>query len=444
MLKQEASVWQGEREAEMVKDGRLMRRLVGMILARLQDAGLERVEDPRARRGRRWPFLAMLRVCVIALASGRKSLAEAEALTDEMSHPLRSKLGIRGRMPDTTLRATVVRVRPSGIRQCIRHQVHNAERRKALTPQGLPFGVVAIDGKSTALEAWDHLYAQRQVDSTKTGACGLLRTLTCSLVSSRAKVVIDAMPIPPATNEMGHFQTTLLGLIKSYDRGLFRVVSTDAGMCSLSNASAVVAAKKDYLFALKGDQPTLLAEAKRLLGEEKTPLAQSEDVVGKYMVTRRLYRTSEMAGYLDWEHLETLLRVESEKREIVSGQVVEHEERYFISSLKAEVLSDKKWLLMVRMHWGVENQCHNTWDTAFQEDDRPWIEMDPQGALVVALLRRLVYNMMALFRSVTQRSEEKRQTPWKDLLRWMYNALIGAREEDLAGLRPRQRAVVPS
>ena len=104
-----------------------------------------------------------------------------------------------------------------------------------------------------------------------------------------------------------------------------------------------------------------------------------------------------MAGYLDWTHLQTTLRVESEMVDIETGEVVEQEE----------------------------------------DDDRPWIAADPKGSLNVMLLRRIAYNMLALFRAVTQRSEEKRMTPWKDLLRWVYNTLIAAQETDLAGLRER-------
>ena len=148
-----------------------------------------------------------------------------------------------------------------------------------------------------------------------------------------------------------------------------------------------------------------------------------------------------MAGYLDWTHLQTTLRVESEMVDIETGEVVEQEEedvnRYFISSLEAGKLTAPQWLKLVRMHWGVENNCHNTWDTAFEEDDRLWITADPKGAMNVMLLRRIAYNMLALFRAVTQRSEEKRMTPWKDLLRWVYNTLIAAQETDLAGLRER-------
>jgi len=341
-------------------------------------------------------------------------------------------------VPDTTLRGVLVRIQPSELRKCLHRQIKRAYRRKALAPVGLPFGVVAIDGKSTSIEAWDHLYAQRHEDANGTRVCGLVRTLTCSLVSSRAKVCIEAVPIPPATNEMGHFREALRGLVRAYGRSLLRLVSTDAGMCSLHNADEVKQSGKEYLFCIKGDQPTLLAEAKRLLAYEECPLCETVDVSGKYTVSRRLYRTQEMAGYLNWSHLRTVLRVQSSKREIETGFEVEHENRYFVSSLESKELTDEQWLYVVRQHWAVENQCHNTWDTAFEEDDRPWIVCSAQGALVVALFRRLSYNMLALFRCVSQRSEERRQVAWKELMRWMYNALICSRQEDVAGLRTRQ------
>ena len=51
--------------------------------------------------------------------------------------------------------------------------------------------------------------------------------------------------------------------------------------------------------------------------------------------------------------------------------------------------------------------------------------------VVVMLLRRIAYNMLALFRTVTQRSEERRQTPWRDIVRWLYQAVIAATDEDV-------------
>ena len=54
--------------------------------------------------------------------------------------------------------------------------------------------------------------------------------------------------------------------------------------------------------------------------------------------------------------------------------------------------------------------------------------------VAVLLLRRMAYTLLALFRSVTLRSEESRGMRWKDLLAWVRDALIAAAAEP-----PRQR-----
>jgi hypothetical protein len=427
-------------ENEMAKDVRMQRRMLGMLSARLPEARLDRVRDPRSRRGRRRGLGVLLTSVVAGIAAGCKSLMEAEALSAEMSAASRRRLGMQGRLPDTTMRDTLVRLAPSELRRCLWSQAKAAHQRRALVPVGLPLGVLAIDGKSsTCREADDH-YAQRQT-SDSGHECGLVRTMTCSLVSSASRLCLDAIPIPAQTNEAGHFAAALESVHRTFKKArLFELVSYDSGACSVANAALVIDKQLHYLFGLKENQPTLAAEARRLLGHLKPDkaAASSIDVVSNNrVVTRRLYLTEEMAAYMEFPGLRTLLRVESETHD-ATGAVIEHEDRYLISSLPLERLSHEQWLLVVRRHWAIENNCHHTWDTAFREDERPWIEKDPQGMLVVTLLRRVAYNMLALFRSVTQRSEERRATPWKDLLRWMYQALFSATAADSDGLRTRE------
>ena len=81
-----------------------------------------------------------------------------------------------------------------------------------------------------------------------------------------------------------------------------------------------------------------------------------------------------------------------------------------------------------------------TFDTVFFEDDKPWIQDSPKGALAVLLLRRIAYNLLALFRSVTQRSEERRRMPWAALLRGFAYAFVAVTDVHLAALRTRNIA----
>jgi hypothetical protein len=441
----------------MAQPAQLTRRIAGLLRSRLPELRLERVADPRSRRGRRWKHLpVLLRAVLVGLMAGCKALADVEALTDEMSVAIRRMLGIPRRVPDTTLRHMLVKMEPNEIRLRLHGHTKAAHRRRALTPFGLPFGQVAVDGRGTALPDvkpdevpegsdgdWAEQFAQRHTQPDGS-SYRLMRTMTCTLVSARAKPCIDAMPIPARTNEIGYFATVVRGLVKVYKRSrLFRLISADAGNCSEANARLVTGELNlDYLFRLKADQPTLLAEAKRLLGglKARQAVAETVDVVGNKTETRRLFITDEMAGFLDWEHLQTTIRIRKETHDIETGKLLDKEDHYAISSLAIDTLSPPQWLYAFRIHWGVENQCHNTWDTAFKEDDNPWIESDPKGMVAVLLLRRLAYNLLALYRSVTQRSEEKRQTPWKTVIRWVYNTLIAAQVADLEGLRERKVA----
>jgi hypothetical protein len=386
----------------------------------------------------------VLSTLVVAMMAGAKSLLDVERLTTEISAPLLRLLSIPRRLPDTTARNILCGLDPTQIRARLYAEVRAAHRRKALEPQDLPFGVATMDGKGTALPSCDDLYAQRQ---TAAGPLvGVLRTMTAALVSSRAKPCLDASPIPALTNEMGHFPTALDELCAAYGHlDLFRLLTYDSGACSRANAAYVRSKRLDYLFALKGTQPTLETEAKRLLAGRAPGHADawSEDVRNGHVVVRRVYLTEEMAGYDDWDHLATVLRVESETRD-ARGHRIAHDERYFIASLARHELRDAQWLTVTRLHWGVENNVHNTLDTVFMEDDHPWIEADPKGALIVALLRRLAFNLMLFFRCVTQRSEDRRAMPWAHLVHAVWLALVRTAADDLRSTPVRATTVAPA
>jgi len=98
-------------------------------------------------------------------------------------------------------------------------------------------------------------------------------------------------------------------------------------------------------------------------------------------------------------------------------------------------LTADHWLLVARRHWGVETS-HQILDAAFDEDDHRWIEACPRAALVVAILRRIAYTMLALFRSITQRSDEPRVTQWETLMTDLFVTLITTTELELRDPKP--------
>ncbi len=184
-----------------------------------------------------------------------RSLWETEQLTEALSPAARRLLGLPRRLAARRRGTRSVAYRS---RRCGRRSIGwyaTAWRRKALAPVGLAFGVVALDGKATSVPTLNHPLVQNHV-TDQLVPFGIARTVTCSLVSARGRPCIDAIPIPAATNEMGHFQAAFASLLESY-RGLFDVVTYDAGALSEANASAVVSAGKHYPFTLKGEQRTM-------------------------------------------------------------------------------------------------------------------------------------------------------------------------------------------
>lgn len=419
--------------------------MAGLLRARLPELDLEAVADPRAREGR-WSLAQILRATLVGLMAGCRNLAETEELTESLSAAARRMLGLPRRLADTTMRDALCQVPHGGLRAVMHRVVRAAWRRKALEPVGLPVGVVALDGKVTALPCLNGEYIQNQVPEVGM-PYGLVRTVTCALVSAAGRPCIDAIPIPAATNEMGYFQAAFASVAETYG-ALFQMVTYDAGALSEANASAVVKAGKDYLFALKNEHRTMFKLASELLDPHGVAARTVDVPENAVTLTRELqllpvdpscsYGEGKGPDESVWAHAKTFLRVTSTKRR--DGEVVEQDVRLFVSSRATVHLTPDQWLYVVRAHWGVENNNHHTFDTAFAEDDRPWIEADENGMLAVLLLRRIAYTLLALFRAVTLRSDENRAARWLVMLRWVRDALVALSAEHIENLRPREIA----
>lgn len=423
---------------------REIRRMAGVLSARLPELALHQVEDPRTY-AKRWGIGQILGTVLLGLMAGGRNLGEAEELSARLSVGVRRLLHLPRRLADTTMRDVLCKVSLESLRAVLHRLIKSAWRRKALPTEGLPFHVVSLDGKATAVACFDQVYVQRHVPEHGL-PYGLARTVTCALVSAPGRPCIDAIPIPASTNEMGHFQACFASLLETYG-DLFQMITYDAGALSDENAGVVVAAGKDYLLRLRGEQRNMYKVAEDLLDPQEV-VARTVDVLdNQTTVTRRLvlvglqsrYGPDPSSGWV-WRHARTFVRVESIK--VRGGVVTEGEVRMYVSSLPLEGLRSEQWLLLVRRHWAVENNNHNVLDTAFEEDDRPWITADPHGVLAVMLLRRVAHSLLTLFRSVTQRSEEARAIRWKALLRWVRDTLVAAAAEDLEALRTRKVTAV--
>jgi Transposase DDE domain len=255
----------------------------------------------------------------------------------------------------------------------------------------------------------------------------LLRVQRVVLTSAKGKPALDQAVIPPTTNEMGAF-AALFGTLVKVHGTLFEIATVDAGMTSLDNANLVEQADKAYVMALKDNQPGLYAEAQRVLlplgaqpPEAQTPWERR----GAKRVRRSLFRSEQVAGYEGWTHLRQVWLVRQETRE--PGGTVHIEDRYFATNLRWGRLQPAQILLVVRNHWGIENDCFWSLDAQFGEDDHPWVTTG-HALLVLGVLRLMAYNLLQRARKghLRRRLGARRFTDpptWKQLFRWVQQAL---------------------
>jgi len=382
------------------------------------------VTDPRARRGRRYSLVRVWRTALLSLCLLAQSARRATALGRDLRG--RQVCGI-GR---TALSDLISRLDDQEVRDVLHAQVHEEMRRKALRPVGLPIGVLAIDGKTV----WTgdekvNVFCQQshKVDGTPYWHFRVVRAV---LVSAAAPVCIDQAPIPANTNDMGVLAAFLDELLREYDKSLlFEVLTMDAGFCSEFNARLVNDAHYAYVFGLKGNQPELFAEARRVLlplADSTPPQAASswEREKGK-RVQRRLWRSNELAGWLDWSHLRQVWLVRRvEQPDGEPEQVVD--ERFFVTNLPVNRLNPDQCLDVVRRHWRIENDCYGTLDIQWKEDAGHWTRKG-NGLLVCSLLRVIAYNILWLLRTVHFKSTVNRNLPWRQLRDLIRDALVLAR-----------------
>jgi len=214
---------------------------------------------------------------------------------------------------------------------------------------------------------------------------------------------------------------------------MFEIIDGDAGFASLANADLVDLLGYAYLFALKGDQPELFAEAKTLLEQMAATVERETETPwelrnGDWM-RRRLWRTDEMRGFENsvgkWSHLRQVWLVRQETRK--PDGTIDVEDRYFVTSLLWNRLKPLQILRVVRGHWGVENDTFNSLDLQWREDHGPWCT---KGVSVWALgvLRLMAYNVAQLLRKRRLRRKNAAggrpdPVPWRTLFSHIRRAL---------------------
>ena len=239
---------------------------------------------------------------------------------------------------------------------------------------------------------------------------------------------------------MGAFASFFGDLMKTYSRSnLFELLTGDAGFTSEANARLVDEAGKAYAFALKGNQPELENEARRIfmpLLNSQAPEAETKWELdsSRGWIKRQIWRTKEMVAWGDWSHLRQVIMVRVLQRpgtDDKEGPIHILEERLYVTNLPYQRITARVWLDLIRAHWRIENNLHGTLDIQWQEDHGRWVQRG-NGLPVVCLLRAMAYNLVTLLRVVHLRSEKARAQAWSNLRDSIRDALVWATSADVA------------
>jgi predicted transposase YbfD/YdcC len=218
-----------------------------------------------------------------------------------------------------------------------------------------------------------------------------------SAFATTSRLVLGQEAVADKSNE-----TTAIPLLierLAADDGLAgTMISIDAIATNPTIATAIRAAKADYLLAVKANQPTLRAEIESFFAE--APPATLETVTdvdkGHGRIEQRTVTVAREVDWLDGDRrfpgefrlpgLATIVRVASRAELKDHGRF---ETRYYVSSAP---LAAARAAEAVRSHWAIENSLHWVLDVAFGDDQSRL--RTGHGANNMAIVRHFAINLV--------------------------------------------------
>jgi predicted transposase YbfD/YdcC len=304
-------------------------------------ARLATLPDPRDRRGRRHPFVAVLLVACSAVVAGARSFAAIGQWARNTPQDALARLGAR------TVTVFGVRLAPSAA--TIRRLVNRT------CPCGLadllgadPAGAdtLAVDGKSAR--------GSRHAD---TPAAHLLAAMTGT------GMTVTQLRVPDKTNEI----TCFAALLEPYDlTGV--VVTADALHTQREHARFLVEDRKaHYAFTVKRNQKGLHRQLRNLPWARATAKYYDRSEGHGRMETRVVQALTVTDLAVGFPHAAQVAKITRHRTSSKTGKRT-RETLYVITDLTSRQASPQRLAAIVRSQWTIENRLHFVRDTTFAED----------------------------------------------------------------------------
>ena len=342
----------------------------------------EGVPDPRAENTRH-DLADVLVIAFVAVLCGAQHCSEMAAFGRAKFKCFRRFLSLRGGIPSHDTFSTILRmIDPKALDASF--ATLTAKLVAALGANG----VIAVDGKSLngAYDKGGRSAPQMMVSAYATG----LR-MTLATVAAKDRNEVDAA-------------LEVLGLLDLKGK----LITADALHCHRKMAAAIIDKGGDYCLSLKGNQESLLSDARSCLSKVKPrhPTAKT-DARGHGRVETRIglvVAAPKLAEHHDFKGLKAFGRIEATR--VVDGKT-ETDVRIFALS---HVLSPDELLATVRAHWGIENRLHWELDVAFREDAAR--NRCDNGPANIAVIRRRALDVARRDTSKGSLTEKLKRAGW--------------------------------
>jgi predicted transposase YbfD/YdcC len=194
-----------------------------------------------------------------------------------------------------------------------------------------------------------------------------------------------------------------------------KIVTADALHCNRRMVEAIVEKGGDYCIALKGNQDSLLSDARACLAKADKPSAKRKYPVAKTETNGHgrietrvgvIVEAKRLAEYHEFPGLKAFGRIEASR--VIDGKT-ESDVRIFALSRK---LSPRALLKTARSHWQIENGLHWQLDVSFGEDAAR--NRKDNGPSNIAVIRRRVLDVARLDQSKGSLTAKLKRAGWND------------------------------
>lgn len=364
-------------------------------------AHLKKIRDTRGRQGRRFVFVEVILIALMAMICGCNDAEEMEDWAEIHLDWLRQWFSLEHGAPsqDTFLRVFEM-ANPKVLGEATRRWLGSLRPHLAKH--------IAIDGKA--------LRATRKSGRNENTAVFLVNAYL-----REAGMVLGQVRTQDKSNEI----TAIPELLAVLDiKGC--MVTIDAAGCQRKIVELIIEQKGHYVIAVKENQPTLLHDIERTFAEAQDPRRRTVDEIARpeVMTTknadgghgrieeRKVCLCSDLSWLTtaeDWKGLSAVGMVEAKRTNKVTGKE-QGEKRYYIIS--DQKMTAQRLMELTRRHWSVENELHWILDVEFEED-RSRIRLR-NAAENFGALRRLALSLLKAAPAPKKRMSIKRRRRYCD------------------------------